>query len=103
MKEQHEKLTEEKEALSTTESRHNEENKRLMRQLRDMKEEHAEVERKEAEASTRKHELEMKVESLEHDFEQSQADLRLAFKRIADLQAVIEEEMDTEEDSEYYT
>lgn len=41
------------------------------------------------------------MESLEGEYQQSQADLRLAFQRIADLQAVIEEEM--ESDSEYYT
>ena len=39
----------------------------------------------------------MKVESLEADFEQSQADLRLAFKRIADLQSVMEDEMDSDD------
>ena len=39
---------------------------------------------------------EKKVESVEADFEQSQSDLRLAFKRIADLQAVMEDYMDSD-------
>ena len=39
---------------------------------------------------------------LEADYEQSQTDLRLAFKRITDLQAVIEEEMESgDDDSDY--
>ena len=44
---------------------------------------------------------ERKVELLEGDYEQSQADLKLAFKRIADLQAVIEDDLqgDSDEDS----
>ena len=44
---------------------------------------------------------ENKVESLEADFEQSQSDLRLAFKRISDLLAVMEDEMDSDLDSEF--
>ena len=43
----------------------------------------------------------MKLEVLEADYEQSQTDLRLAFKRITDLQAVIEDEMESGEDSDY--
>ncbi len=41
------------------------------------------------------------MESVEADFEQSQSDLRLAFKRISDLQAVMEEEMDSDLDSQF--
>ena len=43
----------------------------------------------------------MKLEVLEADYEQSQTDLRLAFKRITDLQAVIEDEMESGDDSDY--
>ena len=43
---------------------------------------------------------EAKIETMETDYEQVQSDLRLAFKRIADLQAVIEDGMDSEEDDE---
>ena len=42
------------------------------------------------------------MESLEEEFNQSQADLRLAFQRIQDLQAVIEDEME-DSDDEYYS
>ena len=43
----------------------------------------------------------MKLEVLEGDYEQSQTDLRLAFKRISDLQTVIEDEMESGDDSDY--
>ena len=38
------------------------------------------------------------MESLETEYEQSQADLQLAFKRIADLQAAIEDDLDVGSD-----
>ena len=42
------------------------------------------------------------MESLETDFEQSQNDLRLALKRVTDLQAVIEDDLDSDEiDSDF--
>lgn len=40
---------------------------------------------------------ERKVESLEVDFEQGQNDLKLALKRVTDLQAIIEEDFDSDE------
>lgn len=46
------------------------------------------------------HLQEKKIEVLESDFDQSQNDLQLAFKRIADLQAVIEDDVDAYEDSD---
>ncbi len=132
MKEQLEKLTEDKDKLQQSEQRNSEANKRLSRQLRDAKDELADSQRQEAEATQRKHDLvrivlvnpmilhlptrllgqfvltcvifvfqENKVESLESDFEQSQSDLRLAFKRIADLQAVMEDDIDSDLDSEF--
>ncbi len=42
------------------------------------------------------------MEFLESSNEQTQSDLRLAFKRIADLQAIIEDELDSDvDDSDY--
>jgi hypothetical protein len=37
-------------------------------------------------------------ETLEQEYEQSQSDLKLAFRRITDLQRMIEEQMGTDED-----
>lgn len=41
---------------------------------------------------------ENKVAELESDFEQNQSDLKLAFKRIADLQAALEEGLESDDD-----
>ena len=38
---------------------------------------------------------ERKLEQMEAEHEQTQSDLHLAFKRIADLQAVIEDDIET--------
>uniref|UniRef100_A0A673WMJ6 Myosin XVIIIAa n=1 Tax=Salmo trutta TaxID=8032 RepID=A0A673WMJ6_SALTR len=93
LKENLEKMTEERDHRANGENREKEQNKRIQRQMRDIKEEMAELSKKEAEASRKKHELEMDIESLEAANQSLQADLKLAFKRIGDLQAAIEDEM----------
>ncbi|XP_032313458.1 unconventional myosin-XVIIIa isoform X9 [Camelus ferus] len=100
LKENMEKLTEERDQRIAAENREKEQNKRLQRQLRDTKEEMSELARKEAEASRKKHELEMDLESLEAANQSLQADLKLAFKRIGDLQAAIEDEMESDENED---
>uniref|UniRef100_A0A3B4DPB6 Unconventional myosin-XVIIIa-like n=1 Tax=Pygocentrus nattereri TaxID=42514 RepID=A0A3B4DPB6_PYGNA len=100
LKENVEKLTEERDQRSTSENREKEQNKRLLRQMRDLKEEMAELAKKEAEASRKKHELEMDIESLEAANQSLQADLKLAFKRIGDLQAAIEDEMESDDNED---
>lgn len=100
LKETMEKLTEERDQRAAAENREKEQNKRLQRQLRDTKEEMSELARKEAEASRKKHELEMDLESLEAANQSLQADLKLAFKRIGDLQAAIEDEMESDENED---
>lgn len=57
LKENMEKLTEERDQRTAAESREKEQNKRLQRQLRDVKEEMGELAKKETEASRKKHEL----------------------------------------------
>uniref|UniRef100_A0A6Q2YE31 Myosin XVIIIA b n=1 Tax=Esox lucius TaxID=8010 RepID=A0A6Q2YE31_ESOLU len=100
LKENLEKLTEERDHCSSSETREKEQNKRLQRQIRDMKEEMGELAKKEAEASRKKHELEMDIESLEAANQSLQADLKLAFKRIGDLQAAIEDEMESDDNED---
>ncbi|KAJ7309093.1 hypothetical protein JRQ81_008411 [Phrynocephalus forsythii] len=95
LKENMEKLTEERDQRAAAENREKEQNKRLQRQLRDTKEEMAELAKKEAEASRKKHEL-----SLEAANQSLQADLKLAFKRIGDLQAAIEDEMESDDNED---
>ncbi|NWU70654.1 MY18A protein, partial [Pterocles burchelli] len=96
LKENMEKLTEERDQRAAAENREKEQNKRLQRQLRDVKEEMGELAKKEAEASRKKHELEVDLESLEAANQSLQSDLKLAFKRIGDLQAAIEDEMESD-------
>uniref|UniRef100_A0A3P8P4C5 Myosin XVIIIAa n=1 Tax=Astatotilapia calliptera TaxID=8154 RepID=A0A3P8P4C5_ASTCA len=100
LKENLEKLTEERNQHITAENREKDQNKRTQRQLRDMKEEMAELSKKEAEASRKKHELEMDIESLEAANQSLQVDLKLAFKRIGDLQAAIEDEMESDDNDD---
>ncbi|XP_030041770.1 unconventional myosin-XVIIIa isoform X2 [Microcaecilia unicolor] len=100
LKENMEKLTEERDQRTAAENREKEQSKRLQRQMRDMKEEMGELSKKEAETSRRKHELEMDLESLEAANQSLQADLKLAFKRIGDLQAAIEDEMESDDNED---
>nr|XP_032644650.1 unconventional myosin-XVIIIa isoform X18 [Chelonoidis abingdonii] len=100
LKENMEKLTEERDQRAAAENREKEQNKRLQRQLRDSKEEMGELAKKEAEASRKKHELEMDLESLEDANQSLQSDLKLAFKRIGDLQAAIEDEMESDDNED---
>lgn len=57
LKENIEKMTEERDQRSAGENREKEQNKRMQRQIRDIKEEMTELAKKEAEASRKKHEL----------------------------------------------
>ncbi|XP_033970472.1 unconventional myosin-XVIIIa-like [Trematomus bernacchii] len=100
LKENLEKLTEEKNQRTAAENREKEQNKRMQRQIRDMKEEMGELSKKESEASRKKHELEMDIESLEAANQSLQVDLKLAFKRIGDLQAAIEDEMESDDNDD---
>ncbi|XP_056415021.1 unconventional myosin-XVIIIa isoform X2 [Hyla sarda] len=100
LKENIDKLTEERDQRAAAENREKEQNKRMQRQIRDMKEEMGELAKKEAEASRKKHELEMDLESLEAANQSLQSDLKLAFKRIGDLQAAIEDEMESDDNED---
>ncbi|XP_042371120.1 unconventional myosin-XVIIIa-like, partial [Plectropomus leopardus] len=100
LKENLEKLTEERNQRIAAENREKEQNKRMQRQIRDMKEEMGELSKKESEASRKKHELEMDIESLEAANQSLQVDLKLAFKRIGDLQAAIEDEMESDDNDD---
>ncbi|KAG9485987.1 hypothetical protein GDO78_008861 [Eleutherodactylus coqui] len=100
LKENIDKLIEERDQRAAAENREKEQNKRMQRQIRDMKEEMGELAKKEAEASRKKHELEMDLESLEAANQSLQSDLKLAFKRIGDLQAAIEDEMESDDNED---
>lgn len=57
LKENLEKMTEERDQRVTSEIREKDQNKRMQRQIRDIKEEMTELSKKETEASRKKHEL----------------------------------------------
>lgn len=57
LKENLEKMTEERNERIAAENREKEQNKRMQRQIRDLKEEMGELSKKEAEASRKRHEL----------------------------------------------
>ncbi|XP_031428134.1 unconventional myosin-XVIIIa-like isoform X2 [Clupea harengus] len=103
LKENLEKMVEERDHRVAGENREKDQNKRIQRQIRDMKEEMAELSKKEGEASRKKHELEMDIESLEAANQSLQADLKLAFKRIGDLQAAIEDEMESDDNDDIFS
>ena len=75
LKENVEKLTEEWDQSTAAENWEKQQNKRFQWQLWDTKEEMGELARKEAEASSKKYELEMDLESLEAAHQSLQADL----------------------------
>ncbi|XP_056140600.1 unconventional myosin-XVIIIa-like [Lampris incognitus] len=100
LKENLEKMTEERNQHRVAEDREKDQNKRMQRQIRDMKEEMGELSKKETEASRKKHELEMDIESLEAANQSLQVDLKLAFKRIGDLQSAIEDEMESDDNDD---
>ena len=97
-KEQLESVGEERDKLSADCQRALEAQRRFERQARDAKDEYDDVDRKLGEASHKKLQLEKKLESLEDQLDQSQSDLRLAFKRIQDLQSAIEDNIATDSD-----
>ncbi|KAK7474334.1 hypothetical protein BaRGS_00034382, partial [Batillaria attramentaria] len=99
LKEQIEKQSSEKEDLSTNRITAEEVSKRAQKQLRDLREELAEAQRKELEVAHKYKEQEHEVEALQEELAQCRADLKLAFRRITDLQAALEEELDSDEDS----
>ncbi|XP_067682622.1 unconventional myosin-XVIIIa-like isoform X2 [Haliotis asinina] len=71
--------------------------KRLQKQLRELREELTDSQKKEFDACNKKQELDSRVEELEVDAIQNQSDLKLAFKRINDLQAALEEDLDSDD------
>merc|ERR1712226_437008 len=70
-----------------------------MGQLRDLKEEFASLQQKEVEVNAKKNEFEKLLELAEAETVTARNDLKLALKRIEDLQTAINGELDSESDS----
>ena len=97
LKENVEKLNQEIEKVRMKEQQSQDEQRKLGRQLRDLREDYTNLQAKETEVSHKKSELEKQVELAEAETVTAKNDLKLAMKRIEDLQAAIAGELDTSE------
>nr|XP_006817918.1 PREDICTED: unconventional myosin-XVIIIa [Saccoglossus kowalevskii] len=98
LKDSNEKLTSERDSYKSSEQQTQELNRKLQRQLKDLRDEFFELQRKEDDATRKKIELERQVEEAESSQEVLQSDLKLAFRRIQDLQNALEDQLDADSD-----
>merc|ERR1719462_907476 len=96
LKEMIEKLTREGEDARMREQSTQDAQKKLARQLRELREDHTTLQGKEAEMQQRKNDLEKQLEVAEVESATVKNDLKLAMKRIEDLQTAITGELDSE-------
>lgn len=97
LKETVEKLTDECEAVRSRERQAIENNKKLQRQLREVREDLTTLEQKEMETSQRRRELEMSLENSEAENQTVKSDLKLALKRIEDLRAAMDDNAESDD------
>lgn len=98
LKEAIEKLNHDCEGLRVKETVAQDQARKLQRQLRDLKEDYASITQKEIEVNSKKNEFEKLLELAEAETVTSKNDLKLALKRIEDLQTAINGELDSESD-----
>ena len=104
LKEAIEKLNHDCESLRVKEGGAQDQARKLQRQLRDLKEDYATITQKEIEVNGKKNEFEKLLELAEAETVTAKNDLKLALKRIEDLQTAINGELDSESDlNRYYT
>jgi len=97
LKEAIEKLNSEADQLRVKEQTSQEGSKKVGRQLRDLKEDYATLQTKETEMTQKKSDLEKQLEISEGETVTAKNELKLAMKRIEDLQIAIAGEIDTDE------
>merc|ERR1719270_3019221 len=98
LKEAIEKLNHDCEGLRIKEAAAQDQARKLQRQLRDLKEDYASITQKEIEVNAKKNEFEKLLELAEAETVTAKNDLKLALKRIEDLQTAINGELDSESD-----
>merc|ERR1719412_1366691 len=98
LKEAIEKLNPDCESLRIKEAAAQDQARKLQRQLRDLKEDYASITQKEIEVNAKKNEFEKLLELAEAETVTAKNDLKLALKRIEDLQTAINGELDSESD-----
>merc|ERR1712223_2136479 len=99
LKESIEKLNHECDSLRVKEATSQDQSRRLQRQLRDLKENYTTLQQKETEVNAKKNEYEKKLELAEAETVTARNDLKLALKRVEDLQQAINGELDSDLDS----
>lgn len=92
-KENYEKLIVDCDMFRAKEQQYQETGRKMQRQLRELKEDYAELQQKDVETALKRKELELAIESYEAENQSVKADLKLAFKRIEDLQAAMTENL----------
>merc|ERR1719189_3521608 len=98
LKEAIEKLNHDCESLRIKEAGAQDQARKLQRQLRDLKEDYASITQKEIEVNAKKNEFEKLLELAEAETVTAKNDLKLALKRIEDLQSAINGELDSDSD-----
>merc|ERR1711963_221586 len=98
LKEAIEKLNHESDALRNKEASAQDNVRKLQRALRELKEDYANLQQKEIDANAKKSEYEKLHELAEAETITAKNDLKLALKRIEDLQTAINGELDSESD-----
>ena len=99
LKEGIEKLNGDCEHLRGKEQGAQDEVRKLQRQLRDLKEDYGTLSQRETEANAKKNEVEKQLEISQAETTTVRHDLKLALKRVEDLQTAINGELDSESDS----
>ena len=102
LKEAIDKLNHETDSLRNKEASAQDSSRKLQRQLRELKEDYANLQQKEIEANSKKSEFEKLHELAEAETITAKNDLKLALKRIEDLQTAINGELDSESDLNRY-
>jgi len=97
LKESLEKMNQEMEKMRVKEQASQEAQKKLSRQLRDLKEDYVNLQTKETEIGQKKSDLEKQIELSEAETVTARNELKLAMKRIEDLQIAIAGEIDTDD------
>ena len=100
LKEANDKLAADLEDFKAAAERDKDAARRAGKTTKDVQEEMAEMRRKDSEAAMKKSELESRASTAEEALETARADLKLAFKRIHDLQSALEDRADSEDESD---
>uniref|UniRef100_A0A1I8GQW9 Unconventional myosin-XVIIIa n=1 Tax=Macrostomum lignano TaxID=282301 RepID=A0A1I8GQW9_9PLAT len=98
LKEQSERTLEERDTLQSSEQAEKEKSRRLTKQLRDLKDDATDLEERLADSERKRNDLAQRFETAEEEKSAIESELKAAKKRIADLQAMLQDGQDSEDD-----